>query len=36
MEAPVYNSVKRKQAVKEAKEEVDLIKDWMDILKTCV
>lgn len=36
MEAPVYSKINRKQAVKEAKEEVELIKDWLDIIKTCI
>jgi hypothetical protein len=36
MEAPVYHSVKEERCIKEAKEEVDIIKSWIDFLKDCV
>ena len=33
MEAPVYKKVKKSAAVKEANEEVEIIKEWIDILE---
>lgn len=36
MEAPVYRPVKEERCIKEAGEEVDIIKSWIDFLKDCV
>ena len=36
MEAPVYKKVKKSTAVKEANEEVELIKEWLEILQDCL
>ena len=33
MEAPVYKKVTKSAAVKEANEEVEIIKEWIDILE---
>ena len=33
MEAPVYRRVKKSQAIKEANEEVDIIKEWIEVLE---
>jgi len=36
MEAPVYRKVKKSQAVKEAGEEVEIIKEWIEVLEDCM
>ena len=36
MEAPVYRPVKQERCIKEASEEVEIIKNWISILKDCV
>ena len=36
MEAPVYRPVKEARCIKEAGEEVEIIKTWISILKDCV
>lgn len=36
MEAPVYKKVKKSFALKEANEEVEIIKEWIDILEDCL
>lgn len=36
MEAPIYRAVKEGRCIKEAEAEVDLIKNWISILKECV
>lgn len=33
MEAPVYSKVKRSRAEKDAEEEIEIIKDWIELLK---
>jgi hypothetical protein len=36
MEAPVYKKIKKATAVKEANEEVKIIKEWIEILEDCM
>ena len=36
MEAPVYKKIKKTTAVKEANEEVKIIKEWIEILEDCM
>ena len=36
MEAPVYKKVKKETAIKEANEEVKIIKEWIEILNDCL
>ena len=36
MEAPVYKKVKKSTAIKEANEEVAIIKEWLEILDDCL
>ncbi|MCR5847893.1 MAG: DUF3137 domain-containing protein [Lachnospiraceae bacterium] len=36
MEAPVYRNVKKSKALKEANEEVEIIKEWIEILEDCL
>ena len=36
MEAPIYKKVKRENAVKEANDEVKIIKEWIEVLQDCL
>ncbi len=36
MEAPIYRPVKEERCIKEAGEEVEIIKSWIGILKKCI
>ena len=36
MEAPVYKKVKKETAIKEANEEVKIIREWIEILNDCL
>ena len=36
MEAPVYKKVQKSRAVKEANDEVEIIKEWIEVLEDCI
>ena len=36
MEAPVYKKVQKSRAVKEANDEVEIIKEWIEVLEDCL
>ncbi len=36
MEAPIYRPVKEERSIKEAGEEVELIKSWISLIKSWI
>lgn len=36
MEAPIYKDVKKNKAIKEAETEVEIIKNWIELLNECI